>query len=203
MPDNCVFCDRVKVEERIVGETADFFIVATIGQISDGGYLLLIPKRHVACIAAMSEPEIRLAYYAIQEVRTAVSWEYSFAPVTIFEHGIVGQTVEHAHIHFVPAACDITARVRKDFPDCRIISPITLEEIRHSYLIDPRPYLMWRDQNFNISVCWNPPAPPMYFRIVVAEALGRPERANWRTMDREVDNRLVSETIAHLKPYFS
>jgi hypothetical protein len=42
----------------------------------------------------------------------------------------------------------------------------------------------------------------MYLRIVAAEALGKPERANWRTMDAALDKKLYLETVSRLKPYF-
>jgi diadenosine tetraphosphate (Ap4A) HIT family hydrolase len=203
MADDCVFCDKAKFgQDRIVMENENFFVGATIGQISDGGYLLLIPKSHVACLAGMSQSEIVLAEEAMREIDRVVSWEYNFPPVTIFEHGIVGQTVKHAHMHFIPAACNISARIRRDFPESEIVSPITLRELQRLYAMNPQPYLLWRGLNLNMSVCWNPPAPAMYLRIVVAEALGRPERANWRTMDRELDDRLIRETVARFRPHF-
>ena len=39
MNDNCPFCDRTKVAERIVWEDDSFYIIATLGQISNGGYV--------------------------------------------------------------------------------------------------------------------------------------------------------------------
>ena len=200
--DNCVFCDRTKFEERIVGENADFFIVATIGQISNGGYLLLIPKRHLECLGAMTSGEIVSAYQAIADISKTISKEYS-DKITVFEHGIVGQTIRHAHLHFIPEECDITQRVEADFPDFPISEPTTLAELTYLYSLNSQPYLFWKDKSLETHICWDPPAPDMYLRIVVAEALGRPERANWRTMDREMDNRLVRETVARLKPHFS
>ena len=69
-----------------------------------------------------------------------------------------------------------------------------------------KPYLYWRDAQTLFSqptVCWDPPAPPQYLRTITAEALGRPERANWREMDPELDRKLGAETVRRLKPYFS
>ena len=51
-------------------------------------------------------------------------------------------------------------------------------------------------------VCWNPPAPPQYLRLIVAELLGHPERGNWRNMDPELDKQLGQETVDRLKLYF-
>lgn len=60
MESDCVFCDRSKFEERLCGETKDFWIIATLGQITDGGYVLLVPKRHVECVGAMDKNEVNL-----------------------------------------------------------------------------------------------------------------------------------------------
>ena len=124
-------------------------------------------------------------------------------PVTIFEHGIVGQTIKHAHLHLLPGAADLTSKIRADFPSSEI------EEIRGiSYLPEiysqiSKPYLFWTTPSGKSLVCWNPPAPPQYLRIIFSEAVARPERANWRNMDPELDKKLWTETVRHLKPYFS
>ncbi len=66
-----------------------------------------------------------------------------------------------------------------------------------------KPYLLWNDFGLIFEIIWDPPAPLQYLRIVVADALGRPERANWRNMDPELDKKLWSETVKRLKPYFA
>lgn len=208
----CVFCDRAQFEKQLIGETPDFWIIATLGQITDGGYVLLVPKRHVSCIGAMEESEIELLESVVDRVMGALLVEYN-APV-IFEHGIVGQTIKHAHIHFVPQVCNVTDRVLADFPGSKITRPMKYDpgyrenwqKLRDQYARKQKPYLLWNDGYISrmsgMKVCWNPEAPPQYLRIVVAEELGRPERANWRSMDPELDKRLWQETVARLKPYF-
>lgn len=210
----CVFCDRSQFEERLVGETGEFWIIATLGQISDGGYVLLVPKRHVPCFGAMEIWEARLVGPAVEKIVGAVLRGYTSSPLpVIFEHGIVGQTIKHAHLHVVPTLCNITDRVYRDFPHSKIVcvehqyGDRYWEDLRSWYSRRKKPYLFWDDvyssQLSGMKVCWDPPAPSQYLRIVVAEALGRPERANWRTMDPELDRRLWHETVTRLKPYFS
>lgn len=201
----CVFCDRSQFEEQLVGETGDFWIIATLGQISDGGYVLLAPKRHISCIGAMEETEAMATGLMEKEIRHALLLAYGSGKTTVFEHGIVGQTIQHAHIHFVPEPCLMTARIREDFPASDMTSVETWKELCGLYRNRQKPYLFWRDCNSQIyaDVCWDPPAPSQYLRIVVAQALGRPERANWRTMDPDLDRELWMETVKRLKPYFS
>ncbi|MBI2624914.1 MAG: HIT domain-containing protein [Candidatus Nealsonbacteria bacterium] len=201
--EDCVFCDRAKFEERIVGENEYFFIVATLGQISNGGYVLLIPKRHVCCLGAMEEYEVEYLEAAQKKISAALSKEYTVGSLTVFEHGILGQTIKHAHLHYLPEACSITERIRRGFPGNEISIILSLSELQRLYKEKQEPYLFWTDSGREMNVCWNPfSVPPQYLRLIIAEALGRPERGNWRNMDPELDKRLIRETILRLKPYF-
>lgn len=199
MNDDCVFCYRKKLEQRVVGESEDFLIVAAFGQISNGGYLLLFPKHHIPCLGAMNQEKMERCASVIEEVRLAIQKEYKLAPITLFEHGIVGQTVKHAHLHFVPEICHITERIKKDFPENEIWQVHSWQELRSLYQERKEPYLFWLGADAKMNMCWNPPASPQYLRIVVAEAVGRPERGNWRNMDTELDERLIDETVNRFK----
>ena len=204
MVGDCVFCDKSKFEERLVGETKDFWIIATLGQISDGGYVLLVPKKHVECVGAMTSKEVGLLDKLGVKTCDALIQEYGIATdIIFFEHGIVGQTIKHAHLHIVPAIEIIANRIYDDFPKNDVSCIVSLSDFRNNlYSKRKEPYLLWNDL-WGMKVCWNPPAPPQYLRIVVAEALGRPERGNWRNMDPELDKQLWTETVMLLKPYFS
>src|SRR3989344_1010677 len=159
--ENCVFCDKSQFEERLCGETKDFWIIATLGQISNGGYLLLVPKRHVECIGAMTSKEAKLLDKLGVRVCDALIQEYDVSCI------------------------------------------VSLSDFRNSlYGKRKEPYLLWGDL-WGMKVCWNPPAPSQYLRIIVADALRRPERANWRNMDPELDKKLWQETVKRLKPYFT
>lgn len=139
----------------------------------------------------------------------ALSLEYQHSifshpyPVTVFEHGLVGQTIKHAHLHYLPTVVDLTSRVRGDFPKAEIEELQYVTHIQDLYHERQEPYLFWTEPQGKSMVCWNPPAPPEYLRIVAAAALGRPERASWRKMDSELDRKLWSETVKKLKPYFA
>jgi len=202
--ENCVFCDRSQFEERLCGETKDFWIIATLGQITDGGYLLLVPKRHVECIGAMTSKEAKLLDKLGVRVCDALIQEYGGAPdLIMFEHDIVGQTIKHAHLHMLLGNYIIAQKILSDFPNSKLDSIVSLNDFRSNlYSSKKKPYLLWQDAH-GMKVCWNPPAPLQYLRIIVADALGRPERANWRNMDPELDKKLWQETVKRLKPYFA
>jgi len=204
----CVFCDRSQFEERIIDETRYCYLIASLGQITDGGYVLVVPKKHLSCMGALAwESPMMLddVRELVSKASDAVAREFvgpralTYSSVTLFEHGIVGQTIKHAHLHILPAHIDMTERVSKDFGPPIQRSKL---EIQHHYDAFQRPYLYWTCYGDNM-FCWDPPAPSQYLRIVAAQILGRPERANWRTMDPELDKRLWSETVRRLRPYFS
>lgn len=212
MENNCPFCDIRQFEERLIAEVDGFYIIATLGQITDGGYVLLFPVEHTLCMGALTNEQAEISDRITAKLAFALVAEYctklpygSLMPITLFEHGIVGQTIKHAHLHFLPTVLDLTPKIRGDFPYSAIKELKYAGQLEVSYRISPRPYLYWvtgKADDTTERACWNPPAPAQYLRVIAAEALGRPERANWRTMDPELDKRLWSETVRRLKPYF-
>ena len=205
--ESCDFCDRTQFEERIIAEVDDFYVAASLGQITEGGYTLLIPKEHIPCMAELDLLTTVSAIEVSRKIRDAISKEFRFNPcfnypIIMFEHGIVGQSVKHAHLHFLPAVLNLTTKVLLDFPGCEkdeIPHYLYLREIYESYF---KPYLFWTTTHGKGMICWNPPAPSQYMRTVIAEFLGFPERANWRNMDPDLDKKLWQKTVDCLKPHF-
>lgn len=211
MEHDCVFCDRTKLEERIIAEDKEYYVVATLGQITDGGYVLVIPKEHIPCFGAFSLRAASKAYATLWVVSMAVACEYQqrrsqSAPmrITVFEHGIIRQTIKHAHFHILPAAIDLTPKIQSDFPNNTIEKLRYVGQLQEEYGRRNEPYILWHTRDGDPQmVCWNPPIPPAYLRLIAADLLGHPERGDWRKMDPELDKRLWQETVIRLKPYFS
>lgn len=202
MDNNCVFCDRAKLEERIVAENDDWYLIATLGQIKDGGYVLVIPKWHVSCIGAMKEREIIKIDNILCAASDYVEIEYGVRPI-IFEHGVVGQSIQHAHLHLLPAQIRLCGRIYRDFPNAQFCFLDSLKTLRYNYnFTGGKKYLLWSTPEKLIKVAIDPPAPLQYLRTVSAELTGHPERADWRNMDPELDKQLWRETVSRLKPYF-
>ena len=122
MEANCVFCNRQSNDrERTIFENNLFYIMPTLGQIPDeGGHVLIVPKGHVNCIANLHDTKTGSMLILLERTSEIMAKEYGCAPA-MFEHGIVGQTVKHAHLHLFPGkeTDAITQRVRKDFPSGR------------------------------------------------------------------------------------
>jgi len=143
-----------------------------------------------------------------REVCNALSLQYNGSvfvaphPVTMFEHGIVGQSIKHTHLHILPMVIDLSPRIRADFPESEIEELLDAAHLQELYVERKEPYLFWTIPSGKSMVCWNPPAPNQYLRIIAAELLGRPERADWKKMDPELDKKLWSGTVSRLKKYF-
>jgi diadenosine tetraphosphate (Ap4A) HIT family hydrolase len=208
MNNNCVFCDRTKFVDRIITENSDWYVIATLGQIV-GGYVLIIPKDHVSCMGALTSKQSKSMSNITKEVSHALCLEYLPnnatipCPITMFEHGVVGQTVKHAHLHILPVAVNLTAKIKADFPKSEHEELQAATQLCEIYSKGQEPYLFWTTPNGKTMICKNPPAPGQYMRLIVAELLDAPERGEWSNIsETEIDRQLIVETVARLKPYF-
>ncbi len=201
----CIFCDRKNFSERLIYENDFAYVIASLGQITDGGYLLIIPKMHVPCMGALTgqtQKEVFSLFFQCLALSTDRKDRVNSWPATVFEHGIVGQTIQHAHLHLLPSALDLTTQIKKDFPTSEIQKIDSLNELSDIHAEQRMPYLFWITPDGKMMVCWNPPAPAQYLRTVAANLLNRPERADWRTMDQELDTRLWKKTVSRMRLYF-
>ena len=205
--ENCIFCDKSQFEERLIGETKGFWVIATLGQIIQGGYVLLVSKRHVPCIGAMEEIEIEELCQVKQRVYDRLGYLNEASPLTIFEHGIVGQSINHAHLHIAPIESYFSDLITNRYSECTLTKLPVLQkswqEIRKAYLHKRQPYLLWKDGSIGIKVLWNPKnVPSQYLRTLMFNSIGQPELANWRKVNPESDKNRWSETVRYLRKYF-
>jgi diadenosine tetraphosphate (Ap4A) HIT family hydrolase len=201
LESECPFCARSKIEDRLVGETRNNLIIATRGQISEGGHLLVMPKAHVRCIGELSAEEVKIFTLQLGFVREILMHEYLCSHILVFEHGMAGQTVPHAHVHLLPATIRLTERIQADFPDKKIETIHSIADVQYEYKLHKQLYIFWQDGD-GARVLWNAMVSKQYLRTITAEALKRPERADWRAMDQTLDNKLCESTLQRLRKYF-
>jgi len=199
--DQCPFCDRAQLEEWLITETANFSVVASLGQVVPG-YTLVIPKRHVACFAELSTLELAEFVLLERQLVIATVGVYGQLPAC-FEHGRSGQTVGHAHAHFIPIAEDVAlamlSRVIRDyrrvhwFPGWASFAAARDRFPSYLFLGGLGGVLVFPTDGVEVR--------PGYLREVLAEAVGHPELADWRAVDPELDARRWRETQDLLRVY--
>ena len=194
----CTFCDYDTKRHRIVAETENFYALPTIGQISDGGHMMIIPRRHYSCLGAMEDDAFAEFEELTGNVERAVTVAYQ-KPI-LFEHGILGQSVSHAHLQMMPSDADLFTRINNDFRVFRKLGSFKeLQEMHKTkgvYLF----YENTHDEKFGFLL----DSYPQYLRIIAAEAIGKPKRGNWREWRADpecaaLDDRLIDETVKRLR----
>ena len=100
VPEGCPFCHEATVAPGVLMETPQFLVVCDRAPLVPG-HLLLIPRPHIACYGVL--PRSLYREFRALKARLAAFLGAAYAPPVFFEHGVVAQTVPHAHLHAVPA----------------------------------------------------------------------------------------------------
>jgi len=174
--EHCPHCDpAADAFTDLLRETEHFRIVCDYHSIIEG-HILIIPKQHLSCVGEYPK---ELFEEFIEHYETVLAFlQKHYGGVSTFEHGKIGQTVFHSHVHFLPYTGDPTSIVPEG-KDHLVALP-SFVELQRLYAQYGR-YLF-----FSIGdLAWvvDPLlAAPRFFRDRFASALGRPERGNWKEM---------------------
>jgi histidine triad (HIT) family protein len=97
----CIFC-KLKKENKndgILYESDNFFIKIGVGIVT-AGHTMIIPKKHIKAMGELNnnlvEEYIKLKNVLIEKIYNV------FADPFLIEYGNFGQSVLHAHTHFIP-----------------------------------------------------------------------------------------------------
>lgn len=149
-----------------------FLVLCDVHPLTEG-HILIIPKKHIPCMGVLSEDAFERYKKLYEKVLNFLNETYG--RTAIFEHGVTGQTVFHAHTHFLP----FDGYINEIVPEKSSIRTVsTLEDIRtefnknHKYL-----YLAINNDKFLIDTKIGR---PRFFRDRFAKALGAEERGNWK-----------------------
>lgn len=190
----CAFCDRGALESQIIIETKNFFVMPTLGQIVEG-YSLIIPKKHVLCYGLLSDKMLD-EYLELKE-RVDKATTAAYQKPMYFEHGIVGQTLPHAHIHCVPTDRDLLPALMLRNYSIKAKRRIDSEKDLRQVVRDFGPYYFY-DYN-GIKMAFDVNSHEMALRIAVANALGMPELADWNSVNRQSDEKLMKSAYEKIK----
>ena len=79
--------------------TEQFRVVCDVHPLAEG-HILIIPKQPISCVGEFS-PEMLEEFIKLYD-STSEFVKATYGSVSSFEHGKIGQTVYHAHVHILP-----------------------------------------------------------------------------------------------------
>jgi diadenosine tetraphosphate (Ap4A) HIT family hydrolase len=195
--DYCRFCDATSDTYKwLLEETDGFRIVGDDHPLTEG-HILIVPKKHVSCIGAYSEPLLDEFTEVFEKSSKFVRDTYG--SVSSFEHGIFGQTINHSHIHLLPFQGTPNAIVLEGDNYLRQLNAFRELheelELHNGYLLFTLGNEKWlADTSLSL---------PRFFRERFARALNRPEIADWKAVqsDAEKMSRFAEENKSTIEKW--
>ena len=201
-----VFCQREMWKEYNIFETENFYVKIGKGIITPG-HVMLITKDHYDCFAEIPE-ELEQEFFEIKKYLIKKITE-TFSKPFLQEAGIWGQTVPHAHIHFIPTKTEnyqvnsiIEEMVKPSGAELEIIDWKKLKEIykkERGYITieeDGKTYVFHTDD-----VTKKPPHHLIY-RYFFADKFNLKGTRSWQNMteeDKKLDLVKINTTQKLLK----
>ena len=194
---NCPHCNINSQAFNFILEKTKYFYIVCDGHCLIEGHILIIPKRHISCIAEYSKQEFNEFIKLNSKVSKFLLREYK--SVSSFEHGVFGQTVFHSHIHYLPFDGKPFDIVNEGKSKLRKLGKLI--ELKNHFKKDGG-YLFFSIGNNKWTVSIDI-ATPRFFRDRYAIALGRPERGNWKIMhlNKELMNKSNYENLQVMKKW--
>lgn len=181
MNDGCPFCDTGHIAYRyLFEETPEFYIASDYNPLVEG-HLLIIPKEHAACTGAFSD-ELFAAFQPVYEKARRFVRE-TYGSEASFEHGVIGQSVSHAHMHVLPFAGSPDAIVPEGGSRREAVAGIEALRGRRDYL-----YFSIGERSWTADPAL---AEPRFFRKRFGSALGSLERADWKKIQDDPAMRAI------------
>lgn len=171
----CLHCNPVdsSLEYRLL-ETKSFRIVADVHPLTEG-HVLIIPKSHLSCVGEFSSTifnEFESLYKQF-----SIFLRATYGKISTFEHGKIGQTVFHAHMHLLP----YSGSIEKIVPNVTSLYSVNDIKETQKYFHKDGQYLFVsvNDQAWMVDASLGK---PRFFRDRFAAVLGTPERGDWKAM---------------------
>lgn len=165
--NHCLFCKISSENTHKIYQTKNFYLI-TDGAPLGSGHLLLIPKEHLSCFGALSEKFNE--EFSLLQKKVISFLEDNFGRTILFEHGVFGQTVHHAHLHFLPTEKKVLPFAQKKYEIKKIKSFWTLKDV----LKKDKGYLFFQEDKSNYIIkIKNPPA-GFFHTYLLTELLGVP-----------------------------
>lgn len=169
----CAHCPGGFGLEYPLFEDDNFWIVCDAHPLIRG-HILIIPKEHMPCMGALSKQLFSRFTELYKQVKVFIN-EY-YGQLAVFEHGIIGQTVFHAHIHFLPFDNTIDSII----PEADLLREInSIDQLKTEF--EQCGKYLYTEINNRKWLVDSSLGYPRFFRERFGKTLGAEERANWKT----------------------
>ena len=189
----CVFCKIASESTHKIYDTKNFFVIID-GAPLGPGHLLLIPKKHISCYGDLPK-NLEDEFFLLKETVSAFI-QKNYGRFILFEHGILGQTVYHAHLHFLPTKKKVLTYLNKTYKSGQIKDFSYLKDLfkkEKGYL-----FLQEDDKSYNILVK-NVPA-GFFHTYVLSKLLGVSDKFEERAKNAKKvfmqANKLWKDTVS-------
>jgi diadenosine tetraphosphate (Ap4A) HIT family hydrolase len=180
---------------RVVAQTQHLAVLVDLSPLTEG-HLLIVPRREVPAFADLDAPASADWDNLESQLRQRLTEEWRHP--TIFEHGSSSKMhgsacITHAHLHLVPAALGLVARLADD--GVQFLPVGGLDEVSEAIGPD-RPYLYVQEPGSQgmVAAADLDQRPSQYLRRQAAQALGLDE-PDWEVVVR---HDLLRETVRRL-----
>lgn len=200
--ENDLIAELLEVQpyvRRVPLEGSKFAVIPSLGPLAPG-HTLLCPKKHYRSFALLpGDYEVEFAKVRVQMIQL-LQRAYDL-PVHIFEHGMARRgtrvlcTVEHAHLHFVPAMVDVWEDLASQRP-WKTLNGHRLSDLRTAageieYLYYETPNGPGRVSTLDSATL----VESQFLRKVFANALGKPDAWDWRQAPAPLEAHETYKTI--------
>ena len=189
----CPHCVESFATAHVLERTENFFIVCDANPLTEG-HILIIPHKHLSCVGEFSPEMLDEFARLYDQVHKFV--ETTYGSVSAFEHGKIGQTVFHAHVHILPfdgTPDMIIPEGAKHITKIDNIASVKLAYEREGQYL----YFSIGDNSWlvNSSLGY-----PRFFRDRFANGLGNPDLSNWQaTMNNAAIQEANLRTIRNVE----
>jgi diadenosine tetraphosphate (Ap4A) HIT family hydrolase len=167
-------------------ESLNFVAVPSVGALVEG-WLLLAPKRHFISLGALPDPLLAEVGEFKEFVCSVLTQCYG--TVSAFEHGpsaagrTLGCGVDHAHLHLVPVAFDLSKEVSPLMPKRVAWTPARIDDCRAAHLRG-EDYLYLEQPIGAGRIAVHQRFGSQLFRRAVASHIGASQQYNWREFEQ-------------------
>ena len=176
---NCPHCDPKSFALKHPLITTDNFTVVCDVHPLIEGHILIIPKAHLSCVGEFSKPLFKEFLSLYQ--KTSKFLKNTYGSTSSFEHGKIGQTVFHSHVHLMPfkgETLDIIPEGQKHLTKITDLSALAKTYQQHQKYL----FFSIDQQNWLVDLKLGE---PRFFRDRFAKALKVPKRGNWKLMHQD------------------